>query len=230
MTSSSPIIIIKYVIQFECYKMIQTERLKEGLNMNEMNISLFRAINDLGFEYPSLNTPFIFIAEYTVILLALMTLFYWFTRTEKNRYMVMTAGFAFILAEIIGKLAGKLHFNYQPFVELSNVNFLIEKTANNSFPSDHTILFFAFCVAFWLYNKKNILWLLIAVLVGVSRIWVGVHYPFDVITGALIATLCAIVMYFLLPRMPIVRRLLDVYENIEEKVIPRKRKQKDLDQ
>ncbi|MDQ0268420.1 undecaprenyl-diphosphatase [Cytobacillus purgationiresistens] len=199
--------------------------------MNEVNISLFRAINDLGFEYPSLNSLFIFIAEYTVYALALLTLIYWFTRKEKNRYMILTAGFAFILAEILGKLAGKLHFNYQPFVELSNVNLLIDKAANNSFPSDHTILFFSFCVAFWLFNKKNFAWLILAILVGISRVWVGVHYPFDVLVGALLAALSAVFMYYLLPRLPIVQNLLGVYERIEEKILPaKKERNKEFDQ
>ncbi|ASV69580.1 MULTISPECIES: undecaprenyl-diphosphatase [Cytobacillus] len=193
--------------------------------MNEINISLFRGINDLGFEYPDLNPIIVFIAEYTVILLALITLMYWFTRKTKHRYMVMTAGFTFILAEIIGKfVVSKLHFNYQPFVELDNVNQLIDKTANNSFPSDHTILFFSFCIVFWLFNKKNVLWPILSVLVGISRIWVGVHYPFDVITGALIAIICAIIMYNLIGRMQLFTTLLEVYEKIEEKVWPRKNK------
>ncbi|WP_235213137.1 UDP-diphosphatase [Alkalihalobacillus alcalophilus] len=44
--------------------------------MRELNENWFRTVNDLGFDYPFLNTPFIWIAEYTVIFLALMVLFF----------------------------------------------------------------------------------------------------------------------------------------------------------
>lgn len=43
-----------------------------GLDISEVNISLFRLVNDLGKEHPFLNPVFSFIAEYMVFLLALM--------------------------------------------------------------------------------------------------------------------------------------------------------------
>lgn len=56
--------------------------------------------------------------------------------------MIIQAIVAFVTAEIIGKLAGKLHLNYQPFAAFPNVNKLVDQAVDNSFPSDHTILFF----------------------------------------------------------------------------------------
>ncbi|WP_353626126.1 phosphatase PAP2 family protein [Bacillus sp. JCM 19041] len=117
--------------------------------------------------------------------------------------MVLAGGFAFILAWITGNLVGLFHHNYQPFYELENVNQLIHKEIDNSFPSDHTILFFSVCVVFWLFNKKQIGWLIVAALVGLARIVVGVHYPLDVLVGALIATSFAILMYMWVPRSPL---------------------------
>lgn len=58
--------------------------------------------------------------------------------------MIIQAVFAFMTAEIIGKLLGKLHLNYQPFAVLPDVNKLADHVVDNSFPSDHTILFFQF--------------------------------------------------------------------------------------
>ncbi|KMK78113.1 undecaprenyl-diphosphatase [Alkalihalobacillus pseudalcaliphilus] len=193
--------------------------------MRDINESLFRGINDLGFDYPFLNMPFIIIAEYTVIFLALMVLFFWFTRNKQNRYKVLAGGFAFILAWISGNLIGLLHHNYQPFYELEHVNQLVFKNIDNSFPSDHTILFFAFCVTFWLFNKRNIAWLILAILVGLSRMAVGVHYPFDILVGAAVAIIFAYVMYKWVPRSKLVNTCLEFYEHIEVKVWPKKDKQ-----
>ncbi|PEJ20070.1 undecaprenyl-diphosphatase, partial [Bacillus pseudomycoides] len=103
----------------------------------------FRAINDLGKQYSFLNSPMIFLAEYMVYFLGLIIIAYWFTRSRKNRMMIIQAMVAFVTAEIIGKLAGKFHLNYQPFAVLPDVNKLVDHAVDNSFPSDHTILFFS---------------------------------------------------------------------------------------
>lgn len=106
-----------------------------------------------------------------IVLLNLMTTnSNWFTRSRKNRMMIIQAMVAFVTAEIIGKLAGKFHLNYQPFAVLPDVNKLVDHAVDNSFPSDHTILFFSICFSFWLVRKKTgWLWLMLAFCVANSR-------------------------------------------------------------
>ena len=113
------------------------------MNFTEINITLFRMVNDIGKEHTYLNSVFSFIAEYLVIFLALSILFIWFSRNKENRKMIICATITFICSIILGKILGLFYSNYQPFVELSDVNLLIEKEVDNSFPSDHTILFFS---------------------------------------------------------------------------------------
>lgn len=197
--------------------------------LSEANIYFFRLINDLGKQYPHFNSSIVFFAEYMVYFLALSVIYFWFRRNENNRMMVICASFTFIVAEVIGKIAGKFHSNYQPFAELPNVNQLIEKAVDNSFPSDHTILFFSFCMTFWLFKKRSGLpWLLLAITVGISRIWVGVHYPADVVVGAVISLSSAIVIYFIVPKLTFINNALEFYEKIERYVLRPKVKTKDL--
>lgn len=166
------------------------------MNFTEINITLFRMVNDIGKEHTYLNSVFSFIAEYLVIFLALSILFIWFSRNKENRKMIICATITFICSIILGKILGLFYSNYQPFVELSDVNLLIEKEVDNSFPSDHTILFFSYCFSFWLFKRGIwILSLLVATLVGISRIWVGVHYPFDVLTSIIISFTIASLIY-----------------------------------
>jgi undecaprenyl-diphosphatase len=61
-----------------------------------------------------------------------------------------------------------------------------------SFPSSHASNVFA-AASFFGYKYKRLvgIFLSIAVLVGYSRVYVGVHYPFDVLGGAIIGVICA---------------------------------------
>lgn len=194
----------------------------------QQNVNLFRTINDLGKQYTYLNPVFEFIAEYMVYFLCLSVITYWFTRAHKNRIMIISAGIAFLLAEIIGKLAGEVHSNNQPFAELSNVSKLIEHSIDNSFPSDHTILFFALSFSFWLFGKRlGILWIILAFLVAFSRVWVGVHYPADVIVGGGIGITVAFITYLIVPRIAFINELLKFYEKGERYILPSRKRFRD---
>ncbi|MMZ45981.1 Undecaprenyl-diphosphatase BcrC [compost metagenome] len=196
---------------------------------SQFNIDAFRLINDLGKQYPYLNPVIVFLAEYMLYFLCLSIVVYWFTRTNKNRMMVIQAVIAFILAEILGKIAGQFHSHYQPFAVLPHVNQLIEHDIDNSFPSDHTILFFSVCISFWLVRKKGEwLWLMLPFCVAISRIWVGVHYPIDVITGALLGVISALFVYWLVPKLSSIKQLLALYEKMEQQVLPSKDKSKNF--
>ncbi|PEZ69312.1 undecaprenyl-diphosphatase [Bacillus sp. AFS017274] len=177
--------------------------------LSEMNSTLFRMINNLGKQYTDLNPFFVFIAEYMIFFLLLAVLMFLFSRRNKNRIMVICAFITLVISELLAKIAGQFHSNNQPFAELPNVNRLVEKAVNNSFPSDHTIIFFSFCITFWLFKRGwGILWVILAVLVGISRIWVGVHYPADVLVGAIISIVSATIVCKIVLKLSLTKKFL----------------------
>ncbi|MFZ7943936.1 undecaprenyl-diphosphatase [Neobacillus sp. 19] len=183
------------------------------MSISQVNIDAFRAINDLGKEYDFLNPIAIFMAEYMLYILIIGLLVYWFTKTSQNRIMVVQGLLAVAVAEVLGKIAGSLYSHYQPFAELPNVNKLVDKAVDNAFPSDHSIIFFSICFSIWLVRKKEGWgWLILAVLVGTSRIMVGVHYPGDILTSALFGIAAALFSYWLVPKLSFVTVALTKHE------------------
>ncbi|NMB45407.1 MAG: phosphatase PAP2 family protein [Firmicutes bacterium] len=69
-----------------------------------------------------------------------------------------------------------------------------------SFPSGHTTASFAVGISYALaFPGYSLLWVVWAALVGWSRIYVGVHYPTDVLAGSLVGTLFAYISRLVVP-------------------------------
>lgn len=89
----------------------------------------------------------------------------------------------------------------RPFIALSNVHPLVIETPYDSFPSGHATAFFALAVAMYMYDKKwGIVFFIIAILVSLSRVVSGVHFPIDILAGAAIGSLVAYLVHTLLTK------------------------------
>jgi len=80
----------------------------------------------------------------------------------------------------------------RPCNVLDNVHLLINCTKSFSFPSSHATNIFTGMIIFsFIYPKLRIGLLTFAALVAYSRVYVGVHYPFDILAGTVLGILCA---------------------------------------
>jgi undecaprenyl-diphosphatase len=81
----------------------------------------------------------------------------------------------------------------RPCITLENINLLVGCGSSFSMPSNHATNSFAFASTFFLLRRKlfSLLFILAAVAIGFSRVYVGVHYPSDVVAGMVVGAAAA---------------------------------------
>ena len=80
----------------------------------------------------------------------------------------------------------------RPCFELENVRLLISQVGSPSFPSSHAANNGSVATFFWVkYGKKSWPLIVFAALVTYSRVYVGVHYPSDILGGVVLGMACA---------------------------------------
>lgn len=169
-----------------------------------IDTSVFNAIHGLAGDSVWLDFLGVFFAKYLpyfIIVGFLVGLL--FVRDWRRRfYDFVLITLSILLARgIILEFIRFVYYRPRPELVLS-VDTLIETPSLPSFPSGHAAVFFALGAALWFLNKKWGLFLLSAALiVSVGRVFVGVHWPSDVIVGALIGVFCAYIVKLALPKV-----------------------------
>ena len=168
----------------------------EAFNMWESNIVLFVQEN-LRFDWLNPIMKFITsLGDEGILPIAVIILFLLFKKTRK---VGITAGVSLALEAILINLTiKKLVGRTRPYVVNEAIEYITKRPSDNSFPSGHTGCVFAVAsVLFFMMPKKvGIPAMVIASLVGISRLYVGVHYPTDVLGGAVIGALCGILAVY----------------------------------
>lgn len=89
----------------------------------------------------------------------------------------------------------------RPYATIEGLSILVKPLSSFSFPSGHSSSSFAAAIALTLaFGKRGALAYIPAFIIAFSRCYVGVHYPSDIIGGALVGTLVSFVVYTLLNR------------------------------
>jgi undecaprenyl-diphosphatase len=127
--------------------------------------------------------------------IAMVALSLWFTGLTPQGRRRNQWGFLFAIAgmgcsSLAVMAVNAFYFRPRPYVAfpqiLSQVDRLFYQPTVSSFPSYPAALTFAFAFGIWLANKKVGAALFgLAVLMSLARIYVGVHYPSDIIAGAI---------------------------------------------
>jgi undecaprenyl-diphosphatase len=177
--------------------------------MDQMDYRLYKTINGLSgtsladqvFKFLANDLPAIL-----VVLVALTFLVPWAGRRRERRsgavLSTVSAGLALLLNQPIAHLVERT----RPYLtHPAHAHLLISRSHDPSFPSDHATGAFALASGIWLYDRTvGTILLVLGAILSFSRVYVGTHYPGDVVGGGLIGVAVAAAVYLPAPtRRPI---------------------------
>jgi undecaprenyl-diphosphatase len=168
--------------------------------IRSIDFSLYQRLFLLGQSSSFLSYAFYFFAKYGIVLFFL-SFIYLISRSKIKAFLcsflaMAIAGFFDLLISTLWKRPG-------PFVShasVINIHLQNLNLNNSSFPSSHTYIAFGIAMSVFLYGHKKLgsLLFLLAVLVAVGRVGTGLHYPSDVIGGAMIGSLSGVLAYLVI--------------------------------
>ena len=122
-----------------------------------------------------------------------------------TRRAALAAGIGLLLSLLVNNLLLKEWIaRTLPYVVTVGLTLLVEVQKDFSFPSGHAGASFAAAVAMFpfLPRRWGVLLIVLAVLIALSRLYVGVHFPTDVLAGALIGTVLGLAASAAARRLP----------------------------
>ncbi|MDD4996160.1 MAG: phosphatase PAP2 family protein [Patescibacteria group bacterium] len=168
-----------------------------------MDYQIVKWFNGLANQNFYLDIFGIILAEFLIFSLPLIIiLFYFFSDRKKGLFfLILKIIFSLIFAYSLNYLIGLIFLRPRPFVnhqEIYQLAKFFAKTTDYSFPSYHTTT--AFVMSFMVlfdWRKFGTILLILSLLVGLGRIFVGVHYPMDILGGIVTSLLAVISINFI---------------------------------
>ena len=183
-----------------------------------MNYWLFSLINDMANQSIVLDALMIVISKvvpyiYIFILVGLYMQGFR-TRNFKLRGESFATGVLFLICLLGSFILGSMFYENRPFVD-HTVVLIVNHAADASFPSDHAVGTMALACGILYYRWNLGTWMVYgSILVGISRVFVGNHYPGDIL-GAFILVWILTALYNKLLRRGVVR----IYKGLDRRLM-----------
>lgn len=165
------------------------------LQLSEIDVAIFRWIND-GHQWSLLDRLMPFLTElgnWHVPILVAWTALLLFGGARGRWAALLVIPLITVSDQMSSNLLKNFFDRVRPCNALADVHLLVGCSSSFSMPSSHAANFGAASVHLsWFYPRAAPVLAVLALLVGYSRVYVGVHYPFDVLVGFLVGVLAAL--------------------------------------
>jgi undecaprenyl-diphosphatase len=168
-----------------------------------VNYRAFEVMNALAGRVDGVDDPIEFVAVWLIFAVLAVAAGLCVRALLRRRFRpVLEVGTTLAVAFLAGLGVAALGLEQRPF-QTHRVHQLIAHAPGTSLPSDHATAAFAVALAVYafLHRRWGAVLLVAAALIGLARIWVGVHYPADILASLVIA-LVAVGMVHLGRRLP----------------------------
>lgn len=155
----------------------------------------YRDMVSFAFHTSWLHKPAEFYTSASIVVLALGAVWMWWSARSRSDRVAMAAvawlGFGSILAIGATYVIKNIVQEARPCQAIQVVTVQTCPGLNDySFPSNHTAIAVALAAGIWLINRKwGIVAMVVAIVEGVSRVYLGQHYPHDVLAGFVLSCL-----------------------------------------
>jgi undecaprenyl-diphosphatase len=160
------------------------------MTLSALNQNIFLYINSMNQHSHLLDLFGIFVAKNLLYVMVIIFAWFWLRGNQIVKQYIVKAFIFTLIGGLISQSISYVIYVDRPFA-IGLGHHLIEHTANGAFPSNHMFIFssIAFSYLFSPFKKLGVFLLCIAWLVGWSRMFVGVHFPADILGGFILAFL-----------------------------------------
>lgn len=172
-----------------------------------LNWHVAKAVNGFADHFPLVDGLMRVAASDLIFLVILGAALWWFLPLARDvgKSAALAAAGAVVVGQVVNLAIGQLIDVPRPFIaHPQQVILLVQAAHDSSFPSDHATAAFSVAASAFLRVMPG-RWSLLAaaLLIAFARVYVGAHYPLDVIVGAVLGTLWATVFLRLDARLQV---------------------------